>query len=86
MFPLRVRYESFVHDEHSEWLYDKEFTPVMLFESLFGNNFERIQEETERYGRRKDANYSLSIAEVKCCIAVLLVLQFTSEALYVLGR
>ena len=48
--PLRVRYESFVHNEHSEWLYDKEFTPVMLFQLLFGKNFERIREGTERYG------------------------------------
>ena len=56
----------------------------MLFELLFGENFEKIREETERYGRRKDANYSLSIAEVKCCIGYWL--QFTAEALYVLGR
>ena len=57
---------------------DEEFTAVMLFELLFGDNFERIREETERYGRRKDANYSLSIAEVKCCIAVLLVNGYSS--------
>ena len=45
-----------------------------VFEVLFGNNFERIRKETERYPQRRgNNNFSLSLAEVKCAVGILIL-------------
>ena len=49
-------------------------TPFKAFEVLFGNNFERIRKETERYAQRRgNREFSLSLAEVKCAVGILIL-------------
>ena len=49
-------------------------TPLQVFEVLFGNNFERMRTETERYAQRHgNNNFRLSIEEVKCALGVLIL-------------
>ena len=45
-----------------------------MFEVLFGNNFEQIRKETERYAQRRgNSDFSLSLAEVKCAVGILIL-------------
>ena len=45
-----------------------------MFEVLFGNNFQRIRKETERYAQRRgNSDFSLSLAEVKCAVGILIL-------------
>ena len=41
---------------------------------LFGNNFERISKETERYAQRRgSSDFSLLLAEVICAVGILIL-------------
>ena len=45
-----------------------------MSEVLFGNNFERIRKETERYAQRRgNSDFSLLLAEVKCAVGILIL-------------
>ena len=49
-------------------------TPIKVFEVLFGNNFERIRKETERYDQRLGkSDLSVSLAEVKYAAGILIL-------------
>ena len=49
-------------------------TPIKVFEVLFGNNFERIRKDTERYDQRLGkSDLSVSLAEVKCAAGILIL-------------
>ena len=41
---------------------------------LFGNNFERISKETERYAQRRgSSDFSLLLTEVICAVGILIL-------------
>ena len=45
-----------------------------MFEVLFGNNFERIRKDNERFAQRRvNSDFSFSLAEVKCAAHILIV-------------
>ena len=49
-------------------------TPFKVFEVLFGNNFEQIRKETERYAQRRgNSDFSLLLVEVKCAVDILIL-------------
>ena len=48
-------------------------TPLIVFEALFGNNFEWIRKETELYAQRHgNSDFSLSLVEIKCAVGILI--------------
>ena len=68
------KYEELEKENPAAWIADNDLTPFKAFEVLFGNNFERIRKETERYAQRRGNNdFSLSLVEVKCAIGILIL-------------
>ena len=63
------KYEKLEKENPAAWIADNDLTPFKVFEVLFGNNFERIRKETERYAQRRgNSDFSLLLAEVKCAV------------------
>ena len=53
---------------------ENDLTPLKVFEVLFGINFERIRKENEHYAQRRgNSDFSLSLAEVKCAVGILIL-------------
>ena len=68
------KYEKLEKENPAAWIADNDLTPFKVFEVLFGNNFERIRKETERYAQRRgNSDFSLSLAEVKCAVGILIL-------------
>ena len=66
------KYEKLEKENPAAWIADNDLTPFKVFEVLFGNNFQRIRKETERYAQRRgNSDFSLSLAEVKCAVGIL---------------
>ena len=63
------KYEKLEKENPAVWITDNDLAPLKLFEVLFGNNFEQIRNETERYAQRRgNSDFFLSLAEVKCAV------------------
>ena len=57
-----------------KWLENENLIPTDVFTKLFGNNFERILEETQQYANTHgNTAYKLSLSTVKCAIGVLIL-------------
>ena len=68
------KYEKIEKENPGAWIADNDLTPFKVFEVLFGNNVERIRKETERYAQRRgNSDFSLSLAEVKCAVGILIL-------------
>ena len=67
------KYEELEKENPAAWIADNDLTPFKVFEVLFGNNFELIRKETKRYAQRRGNNFSLSLAEVKSAVGILIL-------------
>ena len=68
------KFEELQKENQAAWIADNDLTPFKVFEVLFGNNFEQIRKETERYAQRRgNSDFSLSLAEVKCAVGILIL-------------
>ena len=57
---IAKKYEKLENEKPSAWIADNNLKPLKVFEMLFGNNFERIRNETERYAQRRGSSISVS--------------------------
>ena len=68
------KYEDLEKENPAAWVAENDLKPLKVFEALLGENFKQLRKETMCYSQRcGNSDFSLSLAEVKCAVGILIL-------------